>query len=52
LLQDIFAENPDDDPLRRAAGPIDGALAVLTGIAANRSFETGQPVEIADLVRV
>ena len=52
LLQDIFGENPDDDPLRRAAGPIDGALAVLTGIAANRSFETGQPVEIADLVRV
>jgi hypothetical protein len=28
---------------------VDGALAVLPGIAANRSFATGQPVAIAGL---
>jgi len=30
---------------------VDGVYAALTGIAANRSFATGQPVEIADLIR-
>ena len=31
------------DPLGRAATARDGALALLTGLAANRSFETGRP---------
>jgi predicted dehydrogenase len=39
-----------DDPLRRAATARDGALALLTGLAANRSFETGQVVRVADLL--
>ncbi|MEK8105519.1 hypothetical protein NKG94_10945 [Micromonospora sp. M12] len=38
------------DPLDRAATADDGALALLTGLAANRSFETGQPVRVADLL--
>ncbi|MGI5213032.1 Gfo/Idh/MocA family protein [Plantactinospora sp. CA-290183] len=38
------------DPLARAATARDGALALLTGLAANRSFETGQPVRVADLL--
>ncbi|WFE55632.1 Gfo/Idh/MocA family oxidoreductase [Micromonospora sp. WMMD712] len=38
------------DPLRRAATARDGALALLTGLAANRSFETGQAVRVADLL--
>ncbi|WP_433341981.1 Gfo/Idh/MocA family protein [Micromonospora sp. CA-111912] len=38
------------DPLHRAAGARDGALALLTGLAANRSFETGQAVRVADLL--
>lgn len=50
LLQDLFAPGAPD-PLHRAAGHLDGAYSVLTGIAANRSFATGQPVAVSDLVR-
>ncbi|NUR27465.1 MAG: Gfo/Idh/MocA family oxidoreductase, partial [Catenulispora sp.] len=38
------------DPLDRAATERDGALALLTGLAANRSLATGQPVATADLL--
>ncbi|MBM7085348.1 Gfo/Idh/MocA family protein [Micromonospora humidisoli] len=38
------------DPLGRAATARDGALALLTGLAANRSFDTGAPVRVADLL--
>nr|MDT0663270.1 Gfo/Idh/MocA family oxidoreductase [Micromonospora sp. DSM 115978] len=41
-----------EDPMRRAATARDGALALLTGLAANRSFETGQPVRVADLLTI
>ncbi len=51
LLRDLFGGTDDDDPLGRAAGVVDGVYAALTGIAANRSFASGQPVEIADLIR-
>ncbi|WP_212825864.1 Gfo/Idh/MocA family protein [Polymorphospora rubra] len=40
------------DPMTRGATARDGALALLTGLAANRSFETGQPVRVADLLSV
>ncbi|WP_166355666.1 Gfo/Idh/MocA family protein [Phytoactinopolyspora limicola] len=50
LLADVFGGRSEPDPLGRAAGPIDGAYAMLTGAAANRSFATGLPVQIADLV--
>lgn len=40
------------DPMDRAATARDGALALLTGLAANRSFETGQPVRVADLLTI
>jgi predicted dehydrogenase len=49
LLEDIFGEAADD-PLGRAAGALDGAWALLTGAAANRSFATGLPVVPGDLV--
>jgi predicted dehydrogenase len=49
LLHDLFV-GTGDDILRRAAGPTDGAMSILTGIAANRSFNTGQPVRVADLL--
>ena len=52
MLQDLFSGQPIEDPLRRAAGHRDGALSILTGIAANRSLATGQPVNVADLVPV
>jgi len=41
---------PTDDPLCHAATYIDGAYSILTGIAANQSFASGQPVHIRDLV--
>jgi len=48
LLRDIFGE-PQVDPLGRAAGHEDGALSILTGIAANKSIATGLPVNIKEL---
>jgi len=39
-----------DDPLGRAAGALDGAWAMLTGVAANRSFATGVPVFPSELL--
>ncbi len=51
LLQDVFL-GAGDDPLGRAAGPLDGAKSILVGIAANKSFGTGQPVRIDDLFRL
>ena len=50
LLQDVFGQNPPADPLQRAAGHKDGALSILTGIAANRSMANGLPVDIRDLM--
>lgn len=50
LLEDIFGKSRKTDPLGRAAGHRDGALSILTGIAANHSFSTGLPVRVADLV--
>ncbi len=51
LLEDIFGGGTVDDPLGRAAGPIDGAMSILIGIAANRAFDSGLPVKIDDLVK-
>jgi len=50
LLNDIFG-TPEYDPLHRAASYIDGAMSILTGIAANKSIATGMPVNIDDLVK-
>lgn len=48
MLEDIF-RGVSDDPLKRAAGPLDGAQSILVGIAANRSLETGESVRIRNL---
>jgi len=40
-----------DDPLGHAAGYIDGARSILTGIAGNLSMKTGLPVKVKDLVQ-
>jgi len=50
LLNDLFG-TPEADPLNRASSYIDGAMSILTGVAANRSLETGLPVNINDLVK-
>ena len=50
LLEDVFGTNPPDDKYKRAADHRSGAYSILTGVAANNSMATGQPVRIADLV--
>lgn len=52
LLSDLFAAEKEKalDPYMRAADQRAGAYSILTGVAANRSMATGQPVGIADLV--
>jgi len=49
LLNDIFGV-PEYDPLNRAASYVDGAMSILTGIAANKSIASGRPVNINELV--
>ena len=51
LLDDLFVGGPAT--IRSAAPPItpDGAMSILTGIAANQSFATGLPVQVSTLVR-
>ena len=50
LLNDIFGV-PEYDPLHRAASHVDGAMSILTGVAANKSIATGMPVNIDDLIK-
>jgi predicted dehydrogenase len=50
MLNDLFGI-PAEDPFKRAASHIDGAMSILTGIAANKSIRTGMPVDIDDLVK-
>jgi predicted dehydrogenase len=49
LLHDLLG-TPAPDPLRRAAGSLDGARAAVVGMAALRSLETGAWVRVDDLV--
>jgi len=44
----LFGGEPD--PMDRSATARDGALALLTGLAANRSMATGTPVRATDLL--
>jgi hypothetical protein len=50
MLADIFDPNAPKDPLLRSADERSGAASILIGVAANRCFETGQPVKIGELV--
>jgi predicted dehydrogenase len=48
LLDDIFRPTGTPDPLDRRAGYRDGLRSVAVGIAANRSLQTGLPVNITE----
>lgn len=50
LLNDLFGQ-PAPDRFNRAASHIDGAMSILTGIAANQSIRTGQAVQVKELVQ-
>ena len=49
MLNDIFGV-PEYDPFHRAASHVDGAMSILTGIAANKSIATGEPIDVLKLV--
>ncbi|MCI1984990.1 MAG: Gfo/Idh/MocA family oxidoreductase [Lactobacillus sp.] len=49
LQNDIFGV-PEPDPLNRAASAYDGAMSILTGIAANKSIASGMPITVKDLI--
>jgi predicted dehydrogenase len=49
LLADMLLPEPPADPLGRAADLRDGLNSIMVGISANRSIETGLPVECASL---
>jgi predicted dehydrogenase len=50
MLADLFAPDRPADPCMRAADERSGAYSILTGIAANHCFASGQTTQIADLV--
>ena len=50
MLNDIFGK-PEIDPLKRSADYVQGAYSILTGIAANKSMQTGQLIKVDDLVK-
>lgn len=52
LLHDLFAPTKLPDPLGLRADHRHGAISILTGIAANRSFETGCAVRVSDLIDI
>ena len=51
LLNDIFGV-PVEDKFHRAANQVDGAMSILTGVAANKSIASGEPVKIDSLIKL
>jgi predicted dehydrogenase len=52
-LQNKIFRNPEmEDSLKHSAGSRDGAMAILVGIAARKSIESGKPVKISDLTSI
>jgi len=49
IQEQIFSANPPEEKLGRNAGHGQGAASILIGIAANKSFVSGQPVRISEL---
>src|SRR5690606_38744999 len=49
LMDRVFREPDAPDPLQQSAGLRDGAMSILLGIAARKSIETGEPIEVGSL---
>jgi predicted dehydrogenase len=49
MVNDLFDRNPPEDKYKRAADQRAGAWSILTGVAANRSIESGRPIRIDEL---
>lgn len=52
MLDMIFKDRRAHDPLHQSADARQGIMAVLTGVAARKSTESGTPVRIADLTEL
>ncbi len=52
MLAELFAPKKRKEPLGCAAGFRDGAMSIMTGIAASQSFNTGQAVTVKDLIQL
>ena len=50
MLEQIFGDDPPEDPYKRAASHVDGAASILLGIAANISMAEKRSVEVKELV--
>lgn len=50
LLSELFSGRNESDPYERKATHEDGALSILTGIAANQSIAKGVPIDVGSLV--
>ncbi|CAK7243237.1 MAG: hypothetical protein STHCBS139747_004750 [Sporothrix thermara] len=51
LLRDVLVGGSDDDEFHRAAFIRDGGNAVLVGVGANMSMQTGNAIKVQDLVK-
>ncbi|GIF36783.1 dehydrogenase [Actinoplanes xinjiangensis] len=50
MLADLIRPDAPPDPLGRKAGAVDGARALLTGLAANESLVRGQAIRVQELL--
>jgi hypothetical protein len=50
MVKDILDPDPSEDKYKRAADYRAGAWSILTGVAANRSMESGLNVRVDELV--
>ena len=51
LLKDVIVGSEGEDSFKRAAYIRDGGNAVLVGVGANKSMESGLPIQVQDLVK-
>ncbi|MDZ7265125.1 MAG: gfo/Idh/MocA family oxidoreductase, partial [candidate division KSB1 bacterium] len=51
LLDDLFLPQKPSDKYLRAADQRSGAYAMLVGAAANRCFQSGQAIQVSELVQ-
>jgi Predicted dehydrogenases and related proteins len=51
MLDDLFLPGKNEDVFKRAANHVAGVNSILTGVAANKSIESGLPVKIEGMVK-
>ena len=51
MLDDLFNPEKKEDVFKRAANHVDGIKSILTGVAANKSIASNQPIKIDSLIQ-